>query len=423
MRVSARRLDGGGTELALQQRGEGGAWENRQLPARRSIPAEATTWIWFSSEPLEVAGMQVRISARRVGSGSVEVALERQGDDGSWGGRELPRSRFVPADATPGRWLSSSALSWTVTPATTTLTAWTLLAGGDVLMDRTEPAGIDPFSGIEPPLASGDISIVNVEMAISDRGRRAPKVFAFRAPSSAAQRIADAGIDVANLANNHAMDYGAEGLRDTIELLEGAGVVALGAGVNEAEAYRHRVVEVDGTVAVAFVGMSTIVPRGFAAGGDSPGIASALETERVLESVRIAAAEADVVIAVVHWGVEVATCANARQRSLARRLLDAGADAVIGHHPHLFQAIEFVDGRLVAYSLGNFVWHPRWSITGETGVLQIDFLGDRIAGWTFHPHLLDNNGAPRPADGGWRIDRLYDLIEGDCEKHEGTPPR
>ena len=128
------------------------------------------------------------------------------------------------------------------------------------------------------------------------------------------------------------------------------------------------------------------------------------------------------VIAVVHWGIEVATCPSADQRAFAQILLDTGADAVIGHHPHVLQAIEFVDGKLVAYSLGNFVWHPRWSITGETGVLQIDFVGDRIADWKFHPHLLDENGAPRPAEGGWRVDRLYDLIEGDCERHMGTPP-
>ncbi len=289
-------------------------------------------------------------------------------------------------------------------------------------MNRTEPAGIDPFEGIEPPLASGDVAVVNVEMAISDRGTPVGKLFTFRAPSSAAQRIADAGIDIANLANNHAKDYGAEALKDTIASLEAAGVVALGAGVNDVEAFRHRVLEIDEAVKVAFVGVSRIVPWSFPAGPDSPGIASDEELERVLESVRIASVEADVVIAVVHWGIEVATCPSDDQRAFAQILFDAGADAVIGHHPHVLQAIEFVDGKLVAYSLGNFVWHPRWSITGETGVLQIDFVGDRIADWKFHPHLLDENGAPRPAEGGWRVDRLYDLIEGDCERHMGTPP-
>ena len=287
-------------------------------------------------------------------------------------------------------------------------------------MNRTEPAGIDPFEGIEPPLASADVAVVNVEMAISNRGTSIGKQFVFRAPPSAARRIADAGIDVANLANNHAMDFGAAALQDTIALLEAGGVVALGAGPNDVEAFRHRTLEVGEAVRVAFVGVSRIVPWGFPAGPDSPGIASDQEPERVLESVRLAADEADVVIAVVPGGIEVATCPSAEQRAFSRDLLDAGADAVIGHHPHVLQAIEFVDGRLVAYSLGNFVWHPRKGISGETGVLQINFAGDRIVDWEFHPHLLDENGAPRPADGGWRVDRLGDLIEGDCERHEGT---
>lgn len=420
VRIAARMLDGGSMEFALQQRREA-TWGIRQLPARRFIPAGVTHGRWLTSSPLPIAGMEVRIAARKVDGGSIELALQRR-SEGIWGTRQLPTRRLIPADAVPGRWLDSSPLTPAGATATPTQPEWTLLAGGDVLMDRTEPAGIDPFEGIEPSLASGDLAVVNVEMAISDRGAPTGKQFTFRAPSSAAQRIGDAGIDVANLANNHAKDYGPVALTDTIASLEAAGVVALGAGANDVEAFRHRLLEVDGGVTVAFVGVSRIVPWSFPAGPDSPGIATDAEPERVLESVRTAAGEADVVIAVVHWGIEVATCPSAEQRAFAQDLLDAGADAVIGHHPHVLQAIEFNDGRLVAYSLGNFVWHPRRGITGETGVLQIDFAGDRILGWEFHPHLLDGNGAPRPADGGWRVGRLHDLIEGDCERHEGTSP-
>ena len=420
VRIAARLLLGGSFEFALQQRIEG-TWGIRQLPARRFVRADAAPGRWFASSPLAPAAVQVRIAARILDGNSIELALQRW-QEGSWGPLQLPASRLIPADAAPGRWLTSSPVWPAGGTAGPSQPEWTLLAGGDVLMDRTEPAGIDPFAGIEPPLASGDIALVNVEMAISDRGAPIGKQFAFRAPSSAAQRIGDAGIDVANLANNHAKDYGAVALADTIASLEAAGVVALGAGANDVEAFRHRVLEVDGGVTVAFVGVSRIVPWSFPAGPDTPGIATDTEPERVLESVRTAAAEADVVIAVVHWGIEVATCASAEQRAFAGDLFDAGADAVIGHHPHVLQAIEFDDGRLVAYSLGNFVWHPRRGISGETGVLQIDFVGDRIIGWEFHPHLLDENGAPRPADGGWRVGRLRDLIEGECERYEGTTP-
>ncbi len=299
---------------------------------------------------------------------------------------------------------------------------WTLLAGGDVLMDRSEAAGIDPFAGIDPLLASGDIALVNVEMVISDRGEpREDKEFTFRAPPSAASRIAAAGIDVANLANNHAADYGPEALLDTVDLLEAEGVIALGAGATSADAYRHRITEVRPGVRVAFVGASMVVPLGFPATGTRPGIASAYQQDRVLASVRAAAGEAEVVIAVVHWGVERMTCPDARQRDFAFHLLQHGADAVIGQHPHVLQPVVLDDGKLVAYSLGNFVWHYRSGITGDTGVLQIDFDGAEIVDWSLYPHQLDINGAPMPAGDGTRVNRIVDIVSGNCARHQPPP--
>ena len=289
-------------------------------------------------------------------------------------------------------------------------------------MDRSEAAGIDPFAGIDPLLASADIALVNVEMVISDRGEpREDKKFTFRAPPSAASRIAAAGIDVANLANNHAADFGPEALLDTVDLLEAEGVIALGAGATSADAYRHRIIEVLPGVRVAFVGASMVVPLGFPATGTRPGIASAYQQDRVLASVRAATIEAEVVIAVVHWGVERMTCPDARQRDFAFQLLQHGADAVIGHHPHVLQPVVLDEGKLVAYSLGNFVWHYRSGITGDTGVLQIDFDGAEIVGWSLYPHQLDVNGAPVPAGDGTRVNRIVDIVSGNCARHQPPP--
>ena len=166
---------------------------------------------------------------------------------------------------------------------------------------------------------------------------------------------------MANLANNHSRDYGSDALVDTVEWLEAAGVVTVGAGENLEEAHRYRVLVTEGGVKVAFVGASLIVPAGFGARSASAGIASAhlSERARVLDSVRDASVEADAVIVNVHWGIERDTCPSEQQELLARELLAAGADVVIGHHPHVLQPVEFADGKLVAYSLGNFVWHPR----------------------------------------------------------------
>ncbi len=319
-------------------------------------------------------------------------------------------------------WVPSSTSPTTLPPTSAPSKAWTLLAGGDVLMTRTEPAGIDPFAALDPPLGSSDFSLVNVEMAISDRGVPHWKSFVFRAPPSAAETIAAGGVSVANLANNHANDYGPDALMDTIELLEAAGVATVGAGSNADEAYQYRLLSAGNGVRVAFVGASMIVPSGFAAGTTTPGIASAHSPARVLDTVRAAAAEADAVIVAVHWGIERDTCPSNEQRLLARQLLEAGADAIIGHHPHVLQPVELAGSKLVAYSLGNFIWHVRSGVLGETGIIQIDFDGDEVVTWEFHPHVLDANGVPTPADSGERVERIRDIVSGNCAPHDPPPP-
>ncbi len=346
------------------------------------------------------------------------------------GGSELRSSGgaspTLPPSSTTVQLPESASAGTTSLDTTTTEPdrSWRLLAGGDVLTTRTEPAGIDPFALLDPPLGSADFSLVNVEMAISDRGEPHWKEFVFRAPPSAAERIAAGGVSVANLANNHANDYGPDALTDTIDLLEAAGVTTIGAGRDADEAYQYRLLSTGNGVRVAFVGASMIVPAMFAAGATTPGIASAHSPARarVLDTVRAAAADADAVVVAVHWGIERDTCPSNDQRLLARQLLDAGADAVIGHHPHVLQPVELVGSKLVAYSLGNFVWHVRSGILGETGVLQIDFDGDGVVTWEFHPHVLDADGAPAPIDSGERVERIRDIISGNCAPHDPPPP-
>ena len=332
----------------------------------------------------------------------------------------------LPPETTVSAPPPTAAPTTTQPPTTTTesVRTWTLLAAGDVLMERSERLGLDPFASIEPPLGAADLSVVNVEMAISDRGTARNKTYVFRAPPAAADRIAAGGVRVGSLANNHAMDYGPDALADTIDRLEAAGVTTIGAGSNTDEAHRYRVLDTRGGLEVAFVGASLIVPSGFAAGPAAPGIASAHPPDlaRVLDTVRAASAAADAVVAVVHWGIERNPCPNEAQQSLARQLLEAGADAIVGHHPHVLQPVVFTGEKLVAFSLGNFIWEPRQNMGGETGVLQIDFDGDRVVSWTLHPHLLDGDGVPVPAESGPRVDRIHEIIDGDCGPHMPPPP-
>lgn len=334
-----------------------------------------------------------------------------------------PTTTAAPTTSVPTSTTTSTTMATTTTEPPPV--EWNLVAGGDVLMDRTAPAGIDPFAGLVPSLASADLALVNVEMAISNRGSAVPgKQFTFRAPPVAAQIIADAGIDMATLANNHARDFGPDALLDTVDLLEATGVSTIGAGASATDAFTPGVLTVGPPgqeITVAFVGASLVMPGGFAATSSRAGVADGNDRDRVLANVRVAAESYDVIVATLHWGTERDTCPRSTHVDFAQRLLDAGATAVIGHHPHVLQPVVFEDGKVVAYSLGNFAWHPRNTITGDTGLLDLSFVGTELVDVVVHPHVLDSNGAPVPISEGSRFDRINDIVSGDCEKHDPPP--
>ncbi len=204
------------------------------------------------------------------------------------------------------------------------------------------------------------------------------KRFTFSAGPEAFAALAAAGIDVAAMANNHALDFGRARLPSTLRAARRIAeadppLAVVGIGADADEAFLPAVTDVDGTV-VATLAASvadqdpTADPTGaWAAGRDRSGIADALDPRRLLRAVRQAAAEADVVVTYLHWGVQGERCPSDDQRTLAARLVAAGADVVVGSHAHELQG----DGRLgrgyVAYGLGNFAWYS----PGPTGVLTL----------------------------------------------------
>lgn len=293
----------------------------------------------------------------------------------------------------------------TAPPPTTTTTEpqppeWRVFAGGDVLMDRSEADGRNPFEQLVPPLADADLVLVNAEMAVADGGTaEVGKEFTFRAPASAAVTMADAGVDVVGLGNNHSLDFGTDALLESIANLRREGLVPVGAGADPETAFEPAVVEIGGegeeVVSVAVVAASDVVPEGWAVGG-TPGIATTRE-DALVDAVTAAASIHDVVLVMVHWGVEGESCPNQGQVDLGDDLLDAGAAAVVGSHPHVLQPVLRRGDGLVAYSLGNLVWHPRPGPEGETVLLELRFVGTRFDGFTTHPHVLDDAGDPESA--------------------------
>jgi len=272
-----------------------------------------------------------------------------------------------------------------------------LAAVGDINLGDGPGAAIDafgvgyPWASVGPRLRAADLAFGNLECAVSTRGAQQEKAFTFRGrPSSLAAAARLGGMDVLNLANNHSGDFGATALLDTLRYVRANGMVGVGAGVDEAAAYRPAIVERLG-LRVAFVGFSTIEPFAFRAVGGRPGSAWGF-ADRVRRSVRAAAAQADVVIATFHWGIERDFVASAQQRSLAAVALSAGATAVLGAHPHVLQPIRRPrPGRLIAYSLGNFVFTANSPGTNRTGILTLSLGADQVIDDRFSPARIVNS--------------------------------
>jgi poly-gamma-glutamate synthesis protein (capsule biosynthesis protein) len=237
-----------------------------------------------------------------------------------------------------------------------------------------------PWTSVGPLTSKADIAFANLECAVSLRGSPQPKKFVFRGRPGAVRAMSRrGGIDVVSLANNHAGDYGDTALLDTLRYLREAGIASFGAGASEQLAYRPRIIRRLG-LRVAFVGFSTILPFEFRALGQNPGTAWGFPA-RVRSAVRRARRRADVVVAAFHWGTERATRESAAQRALAGVALRAGATAVIGSHPHVLQPIRRLPRRrLVAYSLGNFVFSASSPVTARTGVLELSLARRGVVG-------------------------------------------
>jgi poly-gamma-glutamate synthesis protein (capsule biosynthesis protein) len=242
---------------------------------------------------------------------------------------------------------------------------------GDVSLDPSYiPAlrsnGYDwAWSGLGDLFQRDDLTIVNHECPSTEIVAPLSKTFVFRCDPEALDEALQAGVEVANLANNHSYDQGAEGLLDSIRNFRRAGLVAVGAGEDAAHADAPRYVEVKGwRIAIVAVG-EVLDPVTQVAAADRPGTAVGHEFGRALAAIAEAEAGADLVLVTIHWGIELDTQPRDYQVEEARLMIEAGADAIFGHHSHRLQPMDTYQGRPIFYGLGNFVW-PRLSLEGAT---------------------------------------------------------
>ncbi len=294
-----------------------------------------------------------------------------------------------------------------------------LLFAGDVMLadgpGRAIAAGGDPLAAFASRLAEADYRVANLEFTVSAGGSALPnKRYTFRA-DPAALAVMKGRFDAVSVANNHSGDFGKGAFTDTLTHLGAAGIRHFGGGPNLAAAHAPLWIEKKG-LRIALLGYNEFKPRSFEAGADLPGIAWS-EDAQVIADIRAARrAGADIVVPFMHWGWEYEEAPTLRQRELARRMIDAGADVVVGGHPHVIQPAELYRGRLIVYSLGNFVFDGFDAPEAWQGwLLYLDFDRRGLAAWHTRLAQIDADGFPSPVPGALTpCGRRGDRTIGEC---------
>lgn len=231
-----------------------------------------------------------------------------------------------------------------------------------------------PFAATSGILRSGDVAIGNLETPLSTGGTEfRGKRYRFRTAPEAAVALKQAGFAVVTLANNHILDYGAAGLSDTIRHLDREGILHCGAGDDLLAARREAVAIIKGKRLI-FLSYSLVLPKEFFAGKNRAGTAPGYPSY-VVRDIGEARQKADYVIVSFHWGKEMASTPSPIQIETAHRAIDAGADLVIGHHPHVLQGAERYKNGVILYSLGNFAFGSLSAGSSRSAIARVTLDG------------------------------------------------
>lgn len=273
-----------------------------------------------------------------------------------------------------------------------------LLFVGDVVLDgpagkRIEDGG-DPFLGVSKLFKQADIRIANLECVIANLGEAADKNFTFRAHPRTIPVLAKY-VDAISIANNHSGDFGPKAFSEMLDLLNQQKLAYFGGGHNLKQAHTPLIISKHG-YRIALLGYNEFMPRSFEASHELAGTAWS-EDEHVIADIKAAKQVygADFVIPFMHWGWENEMKAGPRQRQLARIMIDAGADAVIGGHPHVIQDTEEYKGKPIIYSLGNFMIELMDNPAQSRGwALRLQLNRDGVSAWDTQVVNLDELGLP-----------------------------
>ena len=273
-----------------------------------------------------------------------------------------------------------------------------LVFAGDTVLDDTAgkiiEQGGDPFSDFAEYFAGADIRITNLECVVSTRGQANDKMYTFQAHPRVIP-VLQKHFDAVTLANNHSGDFGPDAFAQMLSLLKEAGLAQVGGGMNLKQAHTPLVFTRNGW-RIAVLSYNEFHPRSFEASFDIPGVAWS-EDEYVVYGIKRAKEfyGADYVITYPHWGLEHRKISSPRQVHLARLMIDSGADAVVGGHPHVTQNVEVHKGKPIFYSLGNFVFNGFTDDDSNTGWLVQLFIKGEAVTWQVHEAKINKLGIPK----------------------------
>lgn len=278
----------------------------------------------------------------------------------------------------------------------------TMIAVGDIMLSRAVATRMRwygpeyPFASTSDFIREADIAFGNLETTITEGEEVPPFTMSFRADSASAAALRDAGFDVLSLANNHMSDFGETGVIDTLRYLDSVDIAHAGAGRDAVEAGRPAFIEANG-IRFAFLAYTYTASE---AGEGRAGTAF-MRTERMREAVQAAKQRADFVIVSMHAGDEYVPLPNDQQKTFARAAIDAGAELVIGHHPHVVQTMEQYRGKYIFYSLGNFIFDQMWSQETRDGLaLKLVFTKEGVDRVSYHATEIHDYAQPRLLEEG-----------------------
>ncbi|EJR59939.1 hypothetical protein IIO_03298 [Bacillus cereus VD115] len=274
----------------------------------------------------------------------------------------------------------------------------TITFSGDTMFDWQlrpiiEKNGADyPFQHVKEEITKADISFVNLESAFTTKETKAPgQLFWIKSDPSTLQAIKNTGYDIVNIGNNHTLDYEQKGLLDTISHVENLKLPYIGAGKNAKDAYTAREMTVKGKK-FKFLSFVRFMPDfTWVADDNTPGVANGYDLNLVTKTIKEQKKDADYLIVYMHWGVEKSNRPVDYQKQYVNKMVTAGADAIVGSHPHWLQGFEYYNKVPIAYSLGNFLF-PSYvnGKSAETGVLTLTFKGKDVQ-MSFNPYIIRNN--------------------------------